>query len=826
MAALSNDIYIGSASDPIYHYDNARLVLGGAKGTFSVDLVGNELPIDTFTVVVRYDPLGSDAIVYGVKSDTDPWDGEYLAYQTAQTATESAALYVLSQTSPSDYLTDIPFGTAVYWYISSAFFAKGYLKSVERVSKIAWKLTCVSGIGLLDARMHKGGYYEGTTVGTLVTSIVGDVFPYSIVNDVKNIQIYGHLPYDTCRNNLHRILFATGAVMLKGTESSDYIIRYLANTIYTIPPSRIALGGSVLTQLPVNKAEVTEHGFYSTAGDEVVTLYDNTGGTTADNQLVVFDQAPVHDLTRTGTLTLVESNVNYAIVSGTGTLTGKLYQHTTQIIEMVDNPDNLPERVVRVEDNEIISAVNSRNVARRILNYYKSTKTVKAKMMLNDEKCGSYIQSNDAFGDLTAGYMHKMEIVPTTVKGANVEIVDGYVADASGNNYTHREILTGSGTWKVPSGVTEIRIILVGGGDGGQGGYDGKPGKAGVRYTPGGTNLPMDIEFTEMGNTSLLPYDYSQGRRMTPEEYIDAYNKDPGEKLYYVSSQPFSSGGKYGEGGSQGKIKVYDKTVIAGETISFASGIGGVGGDSNGGDGGVGTDTTASSASIGSLTSADGDDNGYYDPLSHTTYGKAGKHGYSGGRGGTSGGEGDAYSGKYSGCDGGDGVSGGSSNGYFGGAGGIGTGYDGEHYPAITSHGTDSGLSDFIFKANGAGGGGAAYGNDGEPGGTYSITENWVDDPYLGQEFYGFIISNALGGAGANAIAPQKASYGNGGRGGNGGGGGGNASGVWCDHAYVTYYGQGLAGGQPINAAGNTGAPGGLGSKGGDGGDGCVIIYY
>lgn len=799
MAALANDIYIGSVSDPLYHYDNARLELGGAKGTFSVDVIGNELPIDTFTITIRYDPFdanhpnGEDALVYGVKSDTKPWDGEYLAYETAERLVppiESAALYVLSQTNPAEYLQDVPYGTPIYWYIASTYFVKGYLKSLERIGKKSYKLTCISGVGLLDTVMHKGGLYTGQTVQTILSSIIGSIFPYGFRSaDARDTQVYGHLPYDTARNNLHRLLFATGISMLRGALPNDYGFGWLGNTVTDIPASRVSINGSVQTQLPATKAEVTEHGFFQTANDEVLTLFDNTGGglTAADHQLVVFDKAPVYNLTKTGTLVIDESGVNYAIVTGTGTLTGKLYQHTEKVIELEENPDNNQERVVRVTDNELVSAVNSQNVVRRVLNYYRSTKTVKGKLMLTAEKPGDLIQTTDAFGDLAQGYLHKAEVMPTSVRGANVEIVDGYIASNSGNNYTHRVVLTGSGTFSVPADVTNIRIILVGAGDGGQGGYDGKAGMGGVATTPPTPGTSMDV--------SYFNYDADN-----PSRY-------PDRALYYTTAQSSKAGGAGGAGGSQGKVYVTDKTVTDGEEITYASGAGGDGGDANGGAGTAGTATTASSTSIGSLSSADGNANGYYDPLAKTTYGMAGKNGYKGGAGGKSG--------QYDGCEGGNGINGGTVAGYAGGAGGAGTGTDGDNYPA------GSGLESYTFLANGSGGGGAAYGNAGSPGGTYS-TEEWL----VGGILYGIKVIGAAGGDGADAIAPLKASYGNGGDGGNGGGSGGNASGIYCHHAYWVYSGTAMIPGGVVDSSNAQGGAAGAGSKGGDGGDGCVIIYY
>ena len=41
--SLINDIYIGSVSNPAYHYSNRSIVLNSLNGVFTVDTIGNEL---------------------------------------------------------------------------------------------------------------------------------------------------------------------------------------------------------------------------------------------------------------------------------------------------------------------------------------------------------------------------------------------------------------------------------------------------------------------------------------------------------------------------------------------------------------------------------------------------------------------------------------------------------------------------------------------------------------------------------------------------------------------------------------------------------------
>jgi hypothetical protein len=772
--ALSNDIYIGSVIDPLYHFENVQIVMNSAKGVFALDVIGNELSVDQFSVVIRW-------------TEDDMFDGfitsDDKVFQTSTNDDLLVLQYAGASTELKDFLKELPFGTPVWWYVNSSFYAKGYLKSVDRQSKNSFKLTCVSGVGLLDTSMHPGNLYQNAAIQDVLASIIGGAFSYTVSDAVKNTaRVYGRLPYDTRRNNLHRLLFASGAALMRGMANNDYVIDYLSTTITDVPASRVALLGSVQYQLPSNRAEITEHAFFQTANDPVETLFDNTSETAADHLTVIFDGA-AYDLATTGNMTINESGVNYAIVSGLGTLTGKYYVHTTQIDVLENRPNNEPVRVRRVTENELITALNARNVSRRVLSYYQSAKTVKAKILTQGEKCGNLLRFNDSFGDLTTAYLSKADTLVTTVIGAQCQLIEGFQPGNNGNNFLHRQAITANGNFTIPAGVTFIRVALIGGAQGGQGGYDGEEGA----YKRKGTDPIWDPG--EPGGELTSEY------KTIVEDYLWMYYMG-----YANGDQRIPAGGNPGASGQQAKVYVVEHAVTPGEVISFIVGSGGAGGTRNGGIGALGTPTTASSTSLGFVSSENGlASQGYFDPMTGDAFATPGIAGLKGGNGGRT----DTIS--LVGNQGGNGLSGGSSGSYNGGAGGTG----------IIRNLSDYGHTE-LSKVSGGGGGGGAYGVAGSPGGNATF-EPAHTDPNTGTR-YGDRLTSGAGGNGANALPPPKPTYGVGGGGGNGGGAGGNCGGVaGLDGYYVsdvatTYKHQGGAAG--------------LGSIGGAGGDGIAVIYW
>jgi len=768
MALLTNDIYIGSVSTPLYHFTNANAELGGFKGNFALDVIGNELSIDTFTVTVR-------------QTENDFYEGFITAddYDFYTDDDEEFCVHI-SEYDPTmlkEFMRELPFGVPVWWYVDGVFHAKGYLKSVDRVAKYGFKLTCVSGVGLLDADMHVGGIYIAAQITTVLASIIGGAFTYTVSNAVQSVYVYGRLPYDTRRNNLHRLLFATGAALQKGDASTDYVIDFLSETITEVPASRVALQGSVDYQLPSNKIEVTEHSYFYDATVATETLFDNTSEAVADNLTVIF-QSPVYasTLATTGTLSIISSGVNYAVVSGQGTLTGKYYTHTTNIRTLTNNPNNDPERVRRVTENELVTSLNSLNVARRVLSYYQSAKTVKAKLLLDGEKCGQLIRMTDSFGDLTQAYLARMDTLVTSVIGAQCQMIEGYQPGANGNVFTHRIVIDAAyiaahgNTIAMPADY--VKIVLIGGGDGGSGGYDGEEGQ----YKYKGTSI---FDPGEGGEVIRTYYEIDDHRNL---------------HTYYYDGQTTAAGGAAGAAGSRGKVYAFEGAAVTGETVTISVGVGGAGGARNGGAGSSGTATTVSSTSLGTKSSNSGlNVAAYFDPFSGDVYASAGLAGVPGGGGGA------VDTVNLQGNNGGNGLPGGNAGFYHGGVGGTG------RTMTIRSFGQD-----YTGYLSGGGGGGAAFGANGGDGG--NITSRY-DSYYQSTDYF-----SGVGGNGANAVAHPKPTYGGGGGGGNGGGGGGNCGAIkdcfqgYADEDSLVYSHAGGAAGQ--------------GSKGGDGGDGVVIIYY
>ena len=645
--AIENVILVDSVNYPLYRFTNRDIVLNSLSAVITVDTIGNELSVDTFAFTVRHDP--QPAAVYApVGAD---------AYQT-----QPGPLYSLATQSGRDFMAELPYGTPVYWYVADELLKKGYIKAVNRISKYAWRVDCISGVGLLDNSYHVGGIYSGTAFGDLVAEIVDGIFPLAISAQIKDAPVFGWLPYDTRRANLHRLMFAMGAAMLRGDEATDYEIGFLPTpeTPDEIPADRIAIGGSVEYNLPATGVEITEHAFLQTDGDETVQLYDASNPDLTGEQLALFP-APCYGLTVTGTLQIVESGVNYAVLTGHGVLSGKKYTHNESVVALSSGSSSAP-LIKRVADNCLISTINSRSVAERVLAYYSSAKTVGAKIILNDEECGSPYSFTDAFGDETVAYLQQMTIGVTSIKAAACAFVEGYSPVGQGNSYSHVQRLTGSGTFTLPS--SRCKVVLIGGGQGGRSGSDGErgpgyrstgTGKGGAAGLGGSGGNIYSIELAGLTPGAAVSYSCGTGGASDADgtdSTFGSYSSASGQPMGSGYVDVFS-GQRYGMAGDDGinggssissgqsyltykgvpyfsGEKGNDYQVAVGSILYGGNG----GGAAAGTNGGVGGDAGVLSSPVVEYGGAGGTGANAVDGDDATIYGNGGNGGNGGGGGG------------------------------------------------------------------------------------------------------------------------------------------------------------------------------------------------
>lgn len=677
---MKQEVYVGSLTDPYFPIDyikEAQLVLNNA-------LVGEALAYNEF--------------------DLSYWSNVYISGLIYKPTNADGYLDIndkIYSIKPREYPDKLTHGTPIWYYVDDTLIGKFYSYKPTRENTQEFSLLAVSAVGMLAEQTHYGGLYRGETFQNVVAGIIGGAFPFSCTPDVAGISIFGWLPIGTKRDNLHQLLFATG-VMLRSDSNGDMFFTFPdSETVKTVDPNRTYINGKVSPTTRVGKVRVTEHTYQQGLDDITYTLFDNTSEAVAEHQLISFSEAPCYDLVADG-LTIEESGVNYAIVSGTGTLTGKAYTHIQKINEA--ETDLGGDTVKAFDEQTLVSVANSRNVLRRMVSYYSSAETVSESIQLDGERTGDLVTLTTPYKEVIDAYISKMTVKALATAKAETEFVKGYNPQYNGNNFTHvSEITSSATTFIVGANTYEIMVTLIGGGDGGQGGFDGEDGQIGTRFGSGNGG----------------------------------------------------QGGQGGQGGSGGKVLTKIIPVSPYQVGTPVIGQGGSGGEHGGNMGSAGGATTFKIGGV-TYTSADGvtPEDGFTNTFTGKTYARTGNKGLDGGNGGTNGSnnnlgyDGDSvttetgvvyeggkgcaggkskkgywYGGAGGGAtyanDGGDGGAGGSDSfGVNGGAGGA---------------GADAVPSGDVGNNTGNGGRGGAGGGGGGGGGGATEYNNWAGDAAGGQ---------------------------------------------------------------------------------------------
>lgn len=694
-----------------------------------------------------------------ISTDTPGVLGEYKELRADALEADTLDITVLSD---SGTIRNFKKNDKVEYFRSGSRVGVYYLQSVTRVGPKLYTLSALSAVGLLIVRPHRGGIYTGQTVAEVVAEICGDI-PVLVETVYRGIKLYGWLPIASARDSLVQVLFAIGAWLHTDENGTLRVQKLWDGTASIIGPGSVHAANIQVKYLdPVSAVAVTEHQYI--AGTEDVTLFE---GTAQQGDVIEFDE-PAHSLTAEG-FTILESGANYAVLSaGTGKLTGKSYVHNRRVVTRTVT-EGAAEHVEEIADATLVSLVNSSAVAQRMAAYYACREQLTVDVNPAAEHAGHVVSLwNEWDKQQTLACIASRETKISGLLKSRTSALVGFLPPQpeSSEYFDERVLLTGSGTWTVPEGVTTYTKVLIGGGQG------GGPGARG-----GSPSVRSSVSWSE------------------------TYLSDANRRCVGVDhgvSFAGGLGGSPGTPGAGGKVLVETVTdAVPGTKVSYACGVGG-------NAGAAGSDTTmgGSSSRTGSQNDA-----GYTDAVTGEVFAARGKNGIAGSPGN-----------GYQWVNGGyvyqpsppiivNGVS------YTAGADKIDEGnevirgnYKNPPYGALTA------------SWSGGLGGGAAYGANGNPGNTNGSCRASISSPAFAAA------RTAQGGSGANALPPPKESrYGYGGGGGNGGGGAGSNGGAVAVQSNAKDISVSQA---KLTATDADPASGGSGSLGGEAGDGCIIIYY
>ena len=511
-----------------------------------------------------------------INLDTPGTMGEYKELRADALEADTLDITVLSESGTIRYFDK---NEKVEFFRSSRRVGTYHLQSVTRVGPKLYTLSALSAVGLLIVRPHRGGIYTGQTVAEVVAEICGDI-PVLIETVYRNIKLYGWLPIASARDNLRQVLFAIGAWLHTDENGTLRVQKLWDGTASVIDFNSVDSRNIHVKHLdPVSAVAVTEHQYI--AGTEDVTLFE---GTAQQGDVIEFDE-PAHTLTAEG-FTILESGANYAVLSaGTGKLTGKSYVHNRRVVTRTVT-EGAAKNVEEIADATLVSLVNSSAVAQRMAAYYACREQLTVDVNPAGEHAGHVVSLwNEWDKQQTLACIASRETTISGLLKSRTSALVGFLPPQpeTSEYYDERVLLTGSGEWTVPEGITEIRAVLIGGGESGE---DGKPGGSSI-----------------ITSRTMEPY------------------TNPASASFQGSAA--GVGGTGGKGGFGGKVLDQTIDVSALEKIGYTCGKS------------IANGAAASETVFGNLNSADGAASlfGFVDPVTQEVFAKKGEDGAKGGSG-------------------------------------------------------------------------------------------------------------------------------------------------------------------------------------------------
>lgn len=524
-----------------------------------------------------------------------------------------------------------------------------YVQSINRVGSNKYQIDATSAVGLLIEGQHMGGIYTGETANEVIASICGTV-PFIVKTNLVSAKLYGWLPIASPRDNLSQVLFAIGAALKTDMDGVLRIAGLWDGVSGVTPQNRMYENGKVEYGAKVTQIILTEHQYFE--GQEEKKLFE---GTAQEGDVITFN-APMHSLSATG-ISILSSGANWAKVSaGSGTLTGKEYVHNTRLIARDVQTANEPN-VKTVDKATLISLVNSSATADRLVSLYKCSETINAPVVYHGEDTGNVISTYHPFDNTTVNAcLQTADITLSNTLKAQEKSLIGFKPLQGYDVVTidQHQVITDTKTISLPEDASQLRMVLIGGGDGGHVGEKGENGTSGISAIASSSSAAIQKNSGESGNGG------DGGSGGTGGAGGKVFQVDIGDNISTPLSIYIGSGGSSESAGNETTV------TINGVTYSSASG-------------------TQSSV-------------GYLDITTGIVYGGTGNSGLSGATGGKGGQP--ASDPNGSGLFGSDGSPCGENSGGTGGSGG--RSYSSNKWISIPS---------------GGGGGGAAYNAVGGKGG-------------------------------------------------------------------------------------------------------------
>ena len=321
-------------------------------------------------------------------------------------------------------LTDVEFmfqkTQVMKLYADNELMGAYYIDTAKRTAANQYDIKAKDAIGIMAEQSFMGGMYNNELASVIIAEIFARCnLEFELSEDLMSKTITGYIPIMTCRDALAWVCMAIGGVVNTAYSSKTVIKPIQTETQRTIGINDQFVGASIETLSKVTGVSV--EGYKYTTSNETIELFNDTLNDTITVQFV----EPVHSLTITNG-TIIESNVNYAIIKGTGTtvLSAKRYNVSTIVSSKTNSSlGSLDlQNIVELKNVNIINSNNIVEVRDKIYNYYLNNKQINTKVITGENKLGDKVEIATVYEGTKTGIIEKMSTTYTNSIASEVVI--------------------------------------------------------------------------------------------------------------------------------------------------------------------------------------------------------------------------------------------------------------------------------------------------------------------------------------------------------------------------------------------------------------------
>ncbi len=339
----------------------------------------------------------------------------------------------LETTVISENPINIGNGSKIRVFNNNVYFGTFFIDKIERTNKNIYQLSAVDFVGVLDNRSFMGLGSTNEQLTALVARLVeGTGITINSDEDLAEYHIFGHIPIKSCRYALCAFAWACG-FMVNDSRSDLIVLRKIPNHVSSIisNSSKRIIGDSVfkrndiITSVSViypnnvsfedysiqvpNEGDKGYDYFFNEPPIDIVTISGNHLQPYGTYNYISF-QAENSNVTLSG-YKVIFHQTQYTVINPSITASSKENKKEYKEFSIIGfkAPGGAPQNIYRTGD--ILAMMQSRG-------------TVKAKIILQEERVGDLVTIETAFDGMITGIITSMDIKFGYNNIADIEVIE------------------------------------------------------------------------------------------------------------------------------------------------------------------------------------------------------------------------------------------------------------------------------------------------------------------------------------------------------------------------------------------------------------------